>query len=193
MRKTKFLLTAFAVFAAILMLSTISIARPIQEKTSIEIIDKAEKELANSLEQLSLQLSRDFEANILLSSIANDPEVILIANTVERVGSQGEILSGIEQLAVVLQGNAEFEQLVTILEEDYSSETEAISLELESMNYDTSGLGRILDIIIIVIQIIIQIFQIIKGIINLINLIIDLFKSIFGGGDDGGDEGTPAY
>jgi len=196
MKKAKFLITAFAVFGALLMLMATCVARPVQEKTSVEVFEYAEEELVNSLGALGIKLSRDFEVNVLLDSITRNPEVVLITNSMKRARSEEDVLLGVEQLAGVLQDNAEFEHLVTILEEDYSSETGAISVELESMGYNTRDLEDIIEILLLIIQIIKVVIQIVNMIITLIDLIknlIDLIRDLLdliSGGDDGG---TPAY
>lgn len=197
MKKTKFLITAFAVFGALLMLMTTCIARPVQEKTSIEVFEYAEKELINSFEALNVKLSRDVQASALIDAIARDLVVTRSVSRIEQARSEEEVLFGIEQLVGVLQDSSEFEQLVNIVEEDYSAEAEAISTELASMGYDTFGLGGLIDIIATIIQIIILLVQIILTVIGLIDLIKtllgllgDLWDWINGGGDDGG---TPAY
>ena len=195
MKKIKVMMTGFAVFAAVLMLMTTCIARPVQEKTSIEAFEYTEKELTNSLEVLDIRLSRDFEVNILLNSIARDPDVVLIANRIGRARSEEGVLSGLEQLVGVLQGNSEFEQLVILVGEDYSAETEAISIELASMGYNVGILGGLLDILMLIIQIIqiaILIFNKIIELIDIIQYLIDLIRDLWDliNGDDGG---TPAY
>jgi len=193
MKKTKFLMTAFAVFAAVLMLITTSIARPIQEKTSIDAVKFSEKELTAALESFNVKISRDPEANIILNSIVRDTEVVLIANIIERAKSKEEVSSGVKQLVSVLHDKSEFEQLVTIVEEDYSAETEAINIELASMNYGACDLKDLIEILLLIIQIIQIIIQVINVIItlidliqNLIDYIRDLWDLITGGGDDGG-------
>ena len=189
MKKIKVMMTGFAFFAAVLMLTTTCIARPVQEKTNIEVFEYAEKELTNSLEVLNIKLSKDFEANILLNSIARDPDVVLIANRIGRARSEEEILSGIEQLVGVLQGNSEFEQLVNIVEEDYSAETKAISTELELMGYNIFIfdiiivlIGLIIDLIMTVIKIILNLGILFDRIQQLIDFLTEFWNAINGGG-----------
>ena len=149
MKKTKFLLTAFAVFGAVLMLMATCMARPVQEKASIEAVEFAEKELMSSFDALNVKLSRDVEVNVLINAITRDPDVALIINGMERTSSEEGLTSGLEQLAVVLQDSAEFEQLAILVGEEYSAEAEAISGELSSMGYNTCGLEDIITIIIL--------------------------------------------
>ena len=197
MKKTKFLVTAFAVFGAVLMLMATCMARPVQERASIEAVEFAEKELMISFEALNTKLSRDVEVNVLINALARDPDVALIANRMERTNSEEGLISGVEQLAVVLQDSSEFEQLVILVGEEYSAEAEAISEELLPMGYDAYDLEDLITIIIIIILIAIVILQIIRAIISLLGLIQtllgllkELWDLITGGDDDGG---TPSY
>ena len=50
MRKTKLLITAFAVLASLLMLMTSTMAGPVTEKTNMDIVENTEQKLINSLE-----------------------------------------------------------------------------------------------------------------------------------------------
>ena len=197
MKKTKFLVTAFAVFGAVLMLMATCMAKPVHEKASIEAVEFAEKELMNSFEALNTKLSRDVEVNVLINALARDPDVALIANRIERTNSEEGLISGVEQLAVVLQDSSEFEQLVILVGEEYSAEAEAISEELLPMGYDAYDLEDLITIILIIILIAIVFAQIIRAIISLLGLIqtlLDLLKELWdlitGGGDD--DGGTTA-
>ena len=193
MKKTKFLVTAFAVFGAVLMLMATCMARPVQERASIEAVEFAEKELMNSFDALNVKLSRDVEINVLINAITRDPDVSRIVNRIGRSSSEEGLTSGLEQLAVVLQDKSEFGHLAILVEEEYSAEAEAISGELSSMGYNTCGLEDIITIIILIIKIIQTVIQIILTIIGLINLIKtllgllgDLWDLINDGGDDGG-------
>ena len=128
MKKTKVMMTGFAVFAALLMLMATCMARPTQEKASIETIEFAEKELMNSLEALNVKLTRD-------------PDVARIVNRMETARSEEEIIAGAEQLRNVLQDSPEFEQLVTLIEGDCSTELEATAVDINGAdgNIQTSN------------------------------------------------------
>ena len=133
MKKTKVMMTGFAVFAAVLMLMATCMAKPVQEKASIEAVEFAEKELMNSFEALNVKLSRDAESRVLLDAIARDPDVARIVNRMGTARSEEEILSGLEQLAVVLQDSSEFGQLATLAGEEYSTELTVMSEQVETM------------------------------------------------------------
>ena len=200
MKKTKVMMTGFAVFAAVLMLMATCMAKPVQEKASIEAVEFAEKELMNSFEALNVKLSRDAESRVLLDAIARDPDVARIVNRMGTARSEEEILSGLEQLAVVLQDSSEFEQLATLAGEEYSAELGAISEELlSSMGYDTCSIiddliGIITTIIIILIVIGIIIYDIIVIIGFIIGRIISILVWLWGliTGDGDGDGGVTA-
>ena len=49
MKKARLMLTMFAVFASILMLTTTCLARPVQEKTNIENVECAQQRLLDAL------------------------------------------------------------------------------------------------------------------------------------------------
>ena len=132
-------MTGLAVFAALLMLMATCMARPIQEKASIEAVEFAEKELMNSFEVLNVKLSRDAKSHVLIDAIARDPDVVRIVNRMETAGSEEEIITGIEQLRNVLQDSPEFEQLVNLIEGDCYTESEAIAEQLEEMTVDING------------------------------------------------------
>ena len=134
MKTTKVMMTGFAIFAAMLMLMAPCMARPVQEKTNMDTVEQAQQELMNSLEALNVKLSRNAEASTLLDSIARDRNVVFIVNNMQRDTTEEEILSGIEQLAIVLQDNSEFMQLGNIIEQEYSYEAGVISQQIGTID-----------------------------------------------------------
>jgi len=191
MIKTKVMMTGFAIFAAVLMLMTTCMARPIQEKASIESVEFAEKELMNSFEALNVKLSRDAKSHVLLDAIARAPDVARIVNRMETARSEEEIITGVEQLINVLQDSSEFEQLVNLIEGDYSAESEAIAEQLEAMTVDITGDVGNLQTSGILITILKWIMEWIGTLIyiiiyNILDFFQWLLEWLFGDGDEGG-------
>ena len=188
MKNTNVMLTAFAVFTSFLMLITACVARPVQEKTSINAIEYTQQKLINSLESFNLKLSRDYQTNMLLDSIARDRAVSQIVYNMQSAKTHEELLSDFECLVNVLDENAEFTELGRIIQAGYSAESQVISQEIETA-FTTSGtsicngefIDWILSLITGIINIIIGVFNVIKAIINLIQSIISFLRNLFGG------------
>ena len=175
MKKTKVMVMGFAVFAALLMLMTTCMARPVQEKTNIEAVEDLEQELMSSLEALNTKLARDCEVNSLISELIRDREVTSVVRSIEVAGSQEEILSGVEQLAAVLQDKSGFGQLTTLVEKEYSAELGAISEEISSVGYNTCFIITIL------------ILRLVLAVISTIILMLYWFIKWLFGNDDSDD------
>jgi len=184
MKKTKFMMTGFSVFSALLMLMTTCMARPVQEKTNMDAVEDLEKELIGSLDVLNTKLTRDTEVNGLVNTLIRNRDVAAILGTIERADSEEEIIYGVEQLAGVIQDYSEIEQLTILVGEEYSAELGTISEILSSMGFECST--HIFSIIAIVIILIIGIIAnvVISIIYNIINFLRWLWSIIFGDGDD---------
>ena len=69
MNKTKSMITGFALFAAFLMMMTTCMARPVNEKTSMDAVDDAQQEAMNLLETLKMKISKDRKAMFAIGQI----------------------------------------------------------------------------------------------------------------------------
>jgi len=69
MKTTKIMLTGFAIFAAMLMLMTTSLAGPISESTNLNAVENAQQELVDSMNALFEKIERDQELNNLLEQM----------------------------------------------------------------------------------------------------------------------------
>ena len=139
MKMTKYMITVFAVFASILMLMTPTMARPVAEKTTMDIVETTEQELINSLEILSVRLSRDIKVNKLICSLTCDPVVARAIEQFEQVETEEEMSMALEQLVVSIEGKSELTQLGNLIEQEYTAEAEAISEQLEILVDDGDG------------------------------------------------------
>lgn len=72
MKNAKKIITAFAVFASIIMLSTTAVARPVQEKTTMDILNNKQIESTDSIEKILKDLKNDFDLNILFNQYENN-------------------------------------------------------------------------------------------------------------------------
>lgn len=203
MKMTKYMLTAFAVFASVLMLMTPTMARPVAEKTTMDVVETTEQELAESLERLSIKLSRDTRVNSLINSITRDPAVARSVTQLEQAVTEEEMSMAFEQLVVSIEGKTELTQLENIMEQGYAAEAEAINEQLEIIVNDGDGdvqsMGTILDLIILVILsciveiligMVIQLLcMVLIGILWLLHELFGWFDDIFGDGDGG----TPSF
>ena len=70
--KTKIMMTGFAIFAAMLMLMTTSLAGPISESTNMNAVENAQQELIDSMEALFEKIESDSELSNLIEQITND-------------------------------------------------------------------------------------------------------------------------
>ncbi len=185
MKKTKILITTFAVFASILMLMTPTMARPVQEKTTIDAVEYKQEQLVQSLESLNLKLSKDVEFSVLLNSLANNKQVNYILRNMQTATSDEEIMLGLEQLSSVLNENKEYIQIENILASEYQLEVNQINDQLP--DYDSNDmpdwLYNLLGNLVIIIWILISIFY-------PIYLIWLIWQIIFGN-NDGGE--TPGF
>lgn len=177
MNKTKYMLIGFAIFAATIMLMAPCMARPVTEKTSIDAIEKAQRELSYSLESIKIKLSRDYKANALIKSIQKDSNVVNIVNNMQEATTEEELVAGLKELIVVLQDNPELVQLGDIIEQECSYELGVASQHLQNMNdLFVNDDENLLMIIIAIISFIIT--WILCWILDLLGLF---------GDDDGGD------
>ena len=72
MKTTKIMLTGFAIFAAMLMLMTTTMAGPVTESTNMDAIEQAQQELIDSMEAMFEKIERDQELSKLMEQITND-------------------------------------------------------------------------------------------------------------------------
>ena len=197
MKKTKIILTAFAVIASLLMIMTPTMARPIAEKTTMDVVETAEQELINQLETLNLKLSRDVKANNLIRSLTQDSSVAQSIEILEQAVTEEEMSMAFEQLIVSLEGKSELTQLEALIEQNFQSEVEQLedliiqeySSELPEENTnDMGGIELILYIITWIVVIILYIPIIIlyiRVLINAIENFLDWLEDLFGNGDSG--------
>ena len=197
MKKTKIILTAFAVIVSLLMIMTPTMARPIAEKTTMDVVETAEQKLINQLETLNLKLSRDVKANNLIRSLTQDSSVAQSIEILEQAVTEEEMSMAFEQLIVSLEGKSELTQLEALIEQNFQSEVEQLedliiqeySSELPEENTnDMGGIELILYIITWIVVIILYIPIIIlyiRVLINAIENFLDWLEDLFGNGDSG--------
>ena len=176
MKKTKIILTAFAVIASLLMIMTPTMARPIAEKTTMDVVETAEQELINQLETLNLKLSRDVKANNLIRSLTQDSSVAQSIEILEQAVTEEEMSMAFEQLIVSLEGKSELTQLEDLIIQEYSSEFP------EENTNDMNGINLLY---IWIIFLILMIPGMILVLIALIINFMDWLEDIFGNGDGG--------
>jgi len=101
MKTTKYMITAFAVFASILMLMTPTMARPVQEKTTMDVVQTAEQQVTSD------------ELNEFLASFKVDRET---AKLIEQVSNDAK-------LCRLIESTIDYDELNTFLEAGYTLET----------------------------------------------------------------------
>jgi len=149
MNKTKTMMTGFAVFASIIMLSTTCIAGPVKEKASIATIETAQKDLVNSLQELFLKIKEDRYLNSLADSvseqISNDRALTRIESCIASVEDDVEKASLVDSYLDVLVNKEEFSDLQDYFESTYSQDLQDINnefieiLETPIMDSDTKS------------------------------------------------------
>ena len=72
MKMTKYMLAAFAVFASILMLMTPTMARPVAEKTTMDVVETAEQEVVDAMASLFANLESDVRLDRMSQQITSD-------------------------------------------------------------------------------------------------------------------------
>jgi len=103
MKKTKYMLTGFAIFAAAIMLLTPCMARPVAEKTTMDAVEQST------------------ELNSVLQSLSEDEAIIYAVGLIEAAITEEEFASGFDQLGFALEKNPSFVQLEDLLN-DYTND-----------------------------------------------------------------------
>jgi len=95
MKNNKKMCIVFAVLAAALMLMTPTMARPVQEKTTMDPVEQTMQEI-----------------NTAMDDLMTDRNVAYAMRLLEQAENEEEILAGLEQLSSALENNPEFAQLL---------------------------------------------------------------------------------
>ena len=138
MKNKKKTCIVFAVLVAALMLMTPTMARPVAEKTTMDIVETTEQELINQLEFLNIKLSRDVKVNDLMGSLTRDPVVSRAIEQFEQAVTEEEMSMALEQLVVSIEEKSELTQLENLIERGYTVELEALNEQL-SIIIDGNG------------------------------------------------------
>jgi len=146
MNKTKSMITGFAVFAAFLMLMATCIARPVQEKTSIEAVDNGPQELIDSVEAMCLKIENDQEWINLIEQLSNDRTLERIASSIENTDDVDVKSSLTANYVDVLVDKQEFSDLQSYFENSYSADMQDIDDELVEL-LETLSEGQNTDIL----------------------------------------------
>lgn len=148
MNKTKILLTAFAVFASLMMLMTTSMAGPVQEKVTIDSIEQQQNELTDSLESFVTKIESDREIARLSSELENDRELKYIKSMMERTNNPDQQLTLLTNYIDVLSEKPAYKSLKEYYTSSYSEDISSISAQsgelsklLEQYNEDNSESG----------------------------------------------------
>ncbi len=108
----------FAVFAAVLMLMATGIAGPVQEKSQMD----AEESLSTDLDILSEKLKKDRTASSLIDRLKKYPEVASLINSYQETDDEIEKTSILSEIASLIEDKAETQQLIRIIQSDYTEE-----------------------------------------------------------------------
>ncbi len=134
MNKTKYMLAGFAVFASILMLTTTCIARPVQEKASIDAVESAQEELMKSIEALFLKMKNDRYLNSLKDQISKDRTLNSIASAIENTEDSDAKASLASSYVDVLKSKKEFACLNAYFERSYSKDMQSINAQFNKFS-----------------------------------------------------------
>lgn len=134
MNKTKYVLTGFAVFASILMLTTTCIAGPVQEKTSMDAVESAREELMKSFEALFLKMEKDPYFNSLKDKISKDRTLNSIASAIEKTDDFDAKASLASSYLDALKNNKEFACLSAYFERSYSKDMQGINAQFNTFS-----------------------------------------------------------
>ena len=134
MKTTKCMMTGFAIFAAMLMLMTTSLAGPISESTNMDAIER-------SIDNISNKFKRDPRASALMDALANDPEIASIMEIFDQPDvSEAEKSIASMQLSSVLEDKVESNQLQRILQSPaYARDMANIDQAAQQLLADTFG------------------------------------------------------
>ncbi len=136
MKRTKYVLIAFAVFASLLMLMTPTMARPIQENTILNSIEQQQEQIINEITDLFSRLENDREIKRLTTELENDRELTQITTNIDTTANPEEKIANAATYLDAMQNKEAYKQLEKYITTQYATDLSSISAQTDSLAKD---------------------------------------------------------